>query len=1114
MLYRHFTKLSRYTRVSLLALLFALSPLVSIFGNSPAYADVSAPTLVAAYASTGTEIGLSGNLMQNVAVLKKFGFSPTYTSSAKVVGSNGVACQASVSIAVNPNNDKTGTLTFSAMPPVIQRSDQPAPSPQYCTADLIKTLPSGTIAVGGDKTDPNPPSNVAPPAVDPTASEIDVTVYSDKPASQLPGGMEVHLTGVSGLNEVRTLDWKGSSAAFVHFDGKAAGGYQVCVTPTGTFTFPQCQSVTKVDGKTAFVEIGSADAAYNEKGKLVTVKVNYSIPQFTGNKTYGPVGIKLLTSDGKLVSDSTQTGTKTWGSDDGTGQTSAQSSYLDAKIDGVEPGDYKVCVSGTEICSDVFTKVANKSIGAVINLTLDQSSQLLNTKGASPPTCGSTVTGIGWILCPVLNAMGGLADGMWHLAAALLTVSPLRQTGDGSDVAYSVWGAFRSFANVILVIVFMVIIYSQLTGAGINNYGIKKMLPRLIIGAILINISYFIVQIAVDVSNILGNSIYDLINGLATQSPPTWEGLIGLVVGTGAATGLAIGGVALAGGPMFVLLLMLPAVAVAVLGFLAALVVLIIRQALIPILAILAPLAFVAYMLPNTQQWFNKWRSAFMSMLMLFPIAAIMFGGVKISAIIINSQGGWWSTLIALVVLGAPLFMLPFIARQGGPILSKAAGTLQGFANKARKPIEGFTKPRADLAREQYAAGTARAGLRGAGQRMYQGMRRSALTRETDQKTATSQFHNGWEESTGGIRSLDALAKSEMEGQVGKAHATSRVANSADGQELIQQLKSTETQAAIDKAASDVEYTTTGDLELQLKAKVANANAEAYKTEQDALFKEISSRAGAAQVTGVSDDLKLAAQYAARGKNLNDLRTNSAARELQKEQAADIKDLSTGQAVYAAGVDPSGVDRVRATAISTEQAATSEAIKHRISLIQDDSTADTLIDNAQAALQQANANGDSVAARAATQILGSQTGNAGLIRLDETIEALETAGGINSSIVEGVKIEAVAAGVKGRNVTIDTWATDKTHRTLAAVAADPATANKLNFRETSTQAPAKLEQWRIGGQLTEDQAKAVMNAYEKGTLELDADKVTIFKKAAAGNRDPIVAPDPNQDTLF
>jgi hypothetical protein len=107
---------------------------------------------------------------------------------------------------------------------------------------------------------------------------------------------------------------------------------------------------------------------------------------------------------------------------------------------------------------------------------------------------------------------------MWKLVSNLLNVNPIEQSGS----IYQAWGSIRSIANVLFVMFFLVIIFSQLTGAGITNYGVKKMLPKVIIAAILVNISFIIIQIGVDLANIVGSSLYTLIVGMAPTYTVTW----------------------------------------------------------------------------------------------------------------------------------------------------------------------------------------------------------------------------------------------------------------------------------------------------------------------------------------------------------------------------------------------------------------------------------------------------------------------------------------------------------------------------------------------------------------------------------------------------------------
>ena len=96
-----------------------------------------------------------------------------------------------------------------------------------------------------------------------------------------------------------------------------------------------------------------------------------------------------------------------------------------------------------------------------------------------------------------------------------LETQPLNVTDNKSGL-YLAWNIMLGFANAAFIIAFLVIIYSQVTSAGISNYGIKKMLPRLAIAAVLVNISYYICAFAIDLSNISGHALQDVFMQIRT----------------------------------------------------------------------------------------------------------------------------------------------------------------------------------------------------------------------------------------------------------------------------------------------------------------------------------------------------------------------------------------------------------------------------------------------------------------------------------------------------------------------------------------------------------------------------------------------------------------------
>jgi len=324
---------------------------------------------------------------------------------------------------------------------------------------------------------------------------------------------------------------------------------------------------------------------------------------------------------------------------------------------------------------------------------------------SSQNTCGSSIPLIGWIVCPITSAITALNDGMWAMISNMLNVNPITQTDaitNKPTPIYNAWGAIRSIANVLFVIFFLVIIFSQLTGAGITNYGIKKLLPRLIICAILVNISFVLVQVAVDLANIVGASLFNLIKSFAPAQTFSWTKfyteIFGGTFALSAAAGVTAGIVAGATLASSVFYMVLPMALMGLLGILAAFLTLIFRQAVIPILAIIAPLAFVAYLLPNTEQWFKKWWDLLLKMLMMYPIAATIFGGCSFAAAVIIESGpnDPIKYITGLIVMSVPLFSIPFISRQGGAMLNTVGGSLNKLVEKARNPIQDWSKARAD----------------------------------------------------------------------------------------------------------------------------------------------------------------------------------------------------------------------------------------------------------------------------------------------------------------------------------------------------------------------------------------------------------------------------------
>ena len=301
--------------------------------------------------------------------------------------------------------------------------------------------------------------------------------------------------------------------------------------------------------------------------------------------------------------------------------------------------------------------------------------------GAGESSCG--VAGIGWLICPVVSFMGdllgeafkGIADNFLRTDIALF---------DTSSGTYVGWGVFRSIANVAFVIAFLIIIFSQLTGVGVTNYGVKKMLPRLVIAAILVNLSFFVCQLAVDLSNVAGYSLKSVFDGIAsntgiptsTDASANGYGITAIVV--------AVLGAAVVS--YFALGVLIPVLLSALVAVLVIVLILILRKALIVLLIVLSPLAFVAFLLPNTEKFFTTWRKGFVALLLVFPIIAVVFGAASLaSQILLNTDPGNVSIQIAAVGAAAlPFIVVPSLLKKsldGIPAIGKMASKLSSQAD-------------------------------------------------------------------------------------------------------------------------------------------------------------------------------------------------------------------------------------------------------------------------------------------------------------------------------------------------------------------------------------------------------------------------------------------------
>ena len=476
------------------------------------------------------------------------------------------------------------------------------------------------------------------------------------------------------------LDWSGRSACAATFTDKATDEYFLtgCAKGWANQIKPTICATTAFNGSDT-INKGMQNACFRGQGNPIDAQGTASGMLCYYNLAYKAVGdLAACIKGSKNTSDANYCSVQYPAPDTMNGGGMPNDTNK-SKRDACKEGQ-KLAVSGGNIPSDD---------------TIGNTGSTPAGDDETTTSCG--VEGIGWIVCPIISftsdllaeAFKGLADNF------LATELGLFDTDSGTYIA---WSIFRNFANVAFVIAFLFIIFSQLTGIGVSNYGVKKLLPRIVIAAILVNISFFICQIAVDLSNILGYSLKSVFDNIAIAAEvPT--------SGDASANGFGIaaivaGVIATATIAYFSLGVLIPVLLGALVGVLMVVLMLIARKAIIILLIVLSPLAFVAFLLPNTESMFTKWRKLFVALLLLFPIISVVFGVSSLASQIILKAGPGSGSLqilqiVAVGVAALPFFIVPSLLKGSLNGIGNVGAKLNGFASKMGGGVgKGFTGSR------------------------------------------------------------------------------------------------------------------------------------------------------------------------------------------------------------------------------------------------------------------------------------------------------------------------------------------------------------------------------------------------------------------------------------
>jgi hypothetical protein len=260
----------------------------------------------------------------------------------------------------------------------------------------------------------------------------------------------------------------------------------------------------------------------------------------------------------------------------------------------------------------------------------------------------------------------------------------------------------------------------------LDAYALRKAAPRILFAIIGINLSIYLCLGAVDITNIVGRGLGQLLSapfvnagsydfGVGAGLSPVTEaaaitGGVGIFVGSGALAALLGVGAFAAAAPVAVLfmafLLILPILLLA----LAVLVTIVIRQILLIFLIIISPVAIACFVLPGTEKFFKQWWDTFLKTLMVYPIIALIFalsdvmGSLTFNAATASGGAtGVVKILTGVLIIYAPLVLIPFAFKLAGGAIGRLAAVASAGAGKVSEfgPLKG----RRDIAKQKMQHG-------------------------------------------------------------------------------------------------------------------------------------------------------------------------------------------------------------------------------------------------------------------------------------------------------------------------------------------------------------------------------------------------------------------------
>lgn len=354
---------------------------------------------------------------------------------------------------------------------------------------------------------------------------------------------------------------------------------------------------------------------------------------------------------------------------------------------------------------------------------------LTYVNAATSDTAATTaaVTTTHWYYDIIINLVGTIISALaWILTlivGVLIGVASYSNFIDAPAVSHG-WTIVRDVCNMFFALIMLIIAFSTIVGY--EEYGYKKMLPKLVAAAILINFSKLLCGLMIDLSQVVMLTFVNAFKDVGGGNMLEILGLSNIVSMSSQDSG---GQLSLVVANIFGLIYVLIAIVVIV----SMLAMLVVRIVMIWIYVVLSPLAFFLQAVPSGGKYASKWWTEWSSNLIIGPVLAffiwlsfasldnttdytnnsgsIASKQVNVSGIdtsIVNSEGSKATDpaqFARFVIAIAMLIGGMKIAQEVGGVASSAIGAGMKKLNAGKAVIMGLGNKAANLGKKAVSSG-------------------------------------------------------------------------------------------------------------------------------------------------------------------------------------------------------------------------------------------------------------------------------------------------------------------------------------------------------------------------------------------------------------------------